>query len=66
MVEATRTAEVPFAWFTAAEEFGQNPALCDYLEREHILYVIVIPKNTTFLGPRRRSIRRSRLRGVPL
>lgn len=49
MVEATRTAEVPFAWFTADEEFGQNPGLCAYLERERIPYVMAIPKNTTFL-----------------
>ena len=28
-IESVRTAGVPFAWFTADEEFGQNPGLCD-------------------------------------
>jgi SRSO17 transposase len=51
MIEAARAAGVPFAWFTADAEFGQNPRLCDYLEREHIPYVMAIPKNTTFLDP---------------
>jgi SRSO17 transposase len=32
MIEAAFDAEVPFAWFTADEEFGQNSGLCDYLE----------------------------------
>jgi len=49
MIESARTAGVPFTWFTADEEFGQNPGLCDYLERECIPYVMAIPKNTTFL-----------------
>jgi SRSO17 transposase len=49
MVEAARAAKVPFAWFTADEEFGQNPGLCDYLERERIPYVMATPRNTTFL-----------------
>jgi SRSO17 transposase len=49
MVEAARAAGAPFAWFTADEEFGQNPGLCDYLEHERIPYVMAIPKNTTFL-----------------
>jgi len=33
MIEDAVAAGVPFAWFTADEEFGQNPGLCDYLER---------------------------------
>jgi SRSO17 transposase len=49
MIEDARTAEVPFAWFTADEEFGQNPGLCEYLESERLPYVMGIPKNTTFL-----------------
>jgi SRSO17 transposase len=49
MIEAARAAGVPFTWFTADEEFGQNPGLCDYLERNRIPYVMAIPKNTTFL-----------------
>jgi SRSO17 transposase len=49
MIEATLTNRVPFAWFTADEEFGQNPSLCEYLEHERIPYVMAIPKNTTFL-----------------
>lgn len=49
MIEAALAAGVPFAWFTADEEFGQNPGLCAYLEREHLPYVMAIPKNTTLL-----------------
>ncbi|MDN5940019.1 MAG: IS701 family transposase [Salinisphaera sp.] len=48
MIEAARAAEVPFAWFVADEEFGQNPGLCDYLETERLPYLMGIPKNTTF------------------
>jgi SRSO17 transposase len=46
MIESARQAGVPFAWFTADEEFGQNPGLRDYLEGDRIPYVIAIPKNT--------------------
>jgi len=49
MIEDTLAAGVPFAWFTADEEFGQNPGLCDYLENDQLAYVMAIPKNTTFL-----------------
>jgi len=48
MIESARAAKVPFAWFTADEEFGQNPGLCAYLENEQLPYVMAIPKNTTF------------------
>ncbi len=48
MIEAARAARVPFAWFTADEEFGQNPGLCDYLETNRIPYVMAVPKNTQF------------------
>src|SRR6266536_1557553 len=48
MIEAARAAGVPFAWFTADEEFGQNPGLCDYLQDSQIPYVMAIPKNTQF------------------
>jgi SRSO17 transposase len=48
MIEAARAAGVPFAWFTADEEFGQNPGLCDYLQENRIPYVMVVPKNTRF------------------
>jgi SRSO17 transposase len=49
MIEATRQASVPFAWFTADEEFGQNPGLRDYLEHNRIPYVMAVPKNTQFI-----------------
>lgn len=48
MIEAARAAKVPFTWFTADEEFGQNPGLCDYLETAGLPYVMAIPKNTAF------------------
>jgi SRSO17 transposase len=50
MIGRVRTAGLPFAWFTADEEFGQNPGLCEYLETEGIAYVMAIPKNTAFTG----------------
>jgi len=46
MIEAARKAGVPFAWFTADEEFGQNPGLRDHLEKAGISYVMAVPKNT--------------------
>ena len=49
MLEATLEKKVPFAWFTADEEFGQNPGLRAYLETKDISYVMAVPKNTTFL-----------------
>ena len=48
MIEAARTAGVPFAWFTADEEFGQNPGLREYLEKAGVSYVMAIPKNTKY------------------
>jgi hypothetical protein len=32
MIETARAAGVPFAWFTADEEFGHNPGLCTWLQ----------------------------------
>jgi SRSO17 transposase len=46
MIESARGARVPFAWFTADEEFGQNPGLRGYLEKNRIPYVMAVPKNT--------------------
>jgi len=48
MIEAAFEAEVPFAWFTADEEFGRNPGLCEYLEGKLVPYVMAVPKNTVF------------------
>ncbi|MBV9314562.1 MAG: hypothetical protein JO100_12715 [Pseudonocardia sp.] len=36
-----------FSWFTADEEFGQNPGLCDFLQDNRIPYVMAVPKNTS-------------------
>lgn len=52
MIEQARAAKVPFAWFTADEEFGQNPGLCTYLQTARIPYVMAVPKNTHFTGTR--------------
>jgi SRSO17 transposase len=48
MIERALRAGVPFAWFVADEEFGQNPGLRAYLEEQQISYVMAIPKNTAF------------------
>ena len=46
MVERALAAQVPFAWFAADEEFGQNPALRTFLEERTVSYVMAVPKNT--------------------
>jgi len=48
MIDAAIEAEVPFGWFTADEEFGQNPGLREHLQAQHISYVMAVPKNTIF------------------
>ena len=48
MIESALEEGVPFAWFTADEEFGQNPGLCEFLETSHIPYVMAVPKTTRF------------------
>ena len=48
MIELARAAGMPFAWFTADEEFGQNPGLCEFLTDSQIPYVMAVPKNTQF------------------
>jgi SRSO17 transposase len=49
MVDRVRGRGVPFAWFAADEEFGQNPGLRTHLEKAGIAYVMAIPKNTEFI-----------------
>jgi SRSO17 transposase len=46
MIGRAVATEVPFAWFVADEEFGQNPGLRSYLEGERIAYAMAVPKNT--------------------
>ena len=63
MIESARTAGVPFAWFTADEEFGQNPGLCDYLQKTRTPYVMAVPKNTQFTDAQADTIRCDTLTG---
>jgi SRSO17 transposase len=56
MIESTLAAGVPFAWFTADEEFGQNPGLCDYLEASRIPYVMAVPKTTQFTDATKKKV----------
>ncbi|HET9257447.1 MAG TPA: IS701 family transposase [Pseudonocardiaceae bacterium] len=66
MIRAARAAGMPFAWFTADEEFGQNPGLREYLEGDRIPYVMAVPKNTQFTGTAGRLTRVDDLaRGLP-
>ena len=51
MIERALDAGVPFAWFAADEEFGQNPGLRAFLEEHQISYVMAIPKNSDLTGP---------------
>jgi SRSO17 transposase len=57
MIEATLAAGVPFAWFTADEEFGQNPGLGEFLETSRIPYVMAIPKTTQFTDATGKTLR---------
>jgi len=56
MIRAARVAGVPFAWFTADEEFGRNSGLCDYLETNRIPYVMAVPKTTQFTDTTGRTL----------
>ena len=56
MIDAAVAAGVPFAWFTADEEFGQNPGLRDHLQSVGISYVMAVPKNTTFIDTTAKEI----------
>ena len=51
MIGVVVDAKVPFRWFTADEEFGQNPGLREYLEKTGISYVMAVPKNTAISDP---------------
>jgi SRSO17 transposase len=51
MIRRTVQAGLLFRWFTADEEFGQNPGLRDYLEGAGTAYVMAIPKSTEFTDP---------------
>src|SRR4249920_420082 len=48
MITRSVQAGLEFRWFTADEEFGQNPGLRDYLEDATTAYVMAIPQNTEF------------------
>jgi len=51
MIERVVAAGLPFAWFTADEEFGQNPGLREFLEDSEIPYVMAVPKSTVVTCP---------------
>jgi len=63
MIESARLAGVPFAWFTADEEFGQNPGLCDYLATSRIPYVMAVPKTTQFTDTTGKTVQFDALAG---
>lgn len=48
MIDAARAAGVPFSWFTADEEFGQNKGLREHLQDGGTSYVMAVPKNTSY------------------
>jgi SRSO17 transposase len=48
MIKRCAQAGLQFGWFTADEEFGQNPGLRDYLEDTITAYVMAIPKSTEY------------------
>jgi len=63
MIESARLAGVPFAWFTADEEFGQNPGLCGHLETSRIPYVMAVPKTTQFTDTTGKTVQFDALAG---
>jgi len=46
MIDRAVAAGVPFSWFVADEEFGQNRILRRHLEAEGIAYCMAVPKST--------------------
>jgi SRSO17 transposase len=63
MIKAAVRAGVPFAWFTADEEFGQNPGLRTFLTKSRIPYVMAVPKNTQFIDTKGKSVQFDALAG---
>lgn len=57
MIQDARAAGMPFAWFTADEEFGQNPVLCEFLQDDDIPYVMAVPKSTRFTDTSGKAVR---------
>ena len=56
MIERAVGAGMPFGWVAADEVYGQHTALRDWLEEQHVSYVLAVPKNftaATAAGPRR-------------
>jgi SRSO17 transposase len=45
MIARAVEAGVPFAWVAADEAYGQNTALRDWLEDQHVSYVLAVPKS---------------------
>jgi SRSO17 transposase len=45
MVQRVIDARTPFGWFAADEAYGQNTALRDWLEDQHVSYVLAVPKS---------------------
>lgn len=45
MIERAAGAGVPFGWVAADEVYGQHAPLRDWLEQQHISYVLAVPKN---------------------
>jgi hypothetical protein len=45
MIERAVAAAVPFGWLAADEVYGQNRGLRDWLEEQHIRYVMAVPCN---------------------
>jgi SRSO17 transposase len=43
MVERAIAAGVPFGWLAADEVYGQNPGLREWLEGQHVRYVMAVP-----------------------
>jgi SRSO17 transposase len=47
MVARVLDTKMPFGWFTGDEAYGQNTPLRDWLEEQHVSYVLAVPKSFT-------------------
>ncbi|MFZ0044774.1 MAG: IS701 family transposase [Streptosporangiaceae bacterium] len=47
MIERAIGAGMPFGWVAADEAYGQNTPLRDWLEEQHVSYVLAVPKSFT-------------------
>jgi SRSO17 transposase len=51
MIGRVIDAAIPFGWVAADEAYGQNTAFRDWLEEQHVSYVLAVPKSFIAVMP---------------